>query len=1279
MAAAGRVLGDMKLTLQQVKPYCGPVDDSFIRNHLERLDDRYFNRFEVYQIAGHINELRALSPENPVAVLFDRFSEHSAGCTVLSFDYPAVFAAITGILNALDFDILAGNVFTYSKEHGRADPSAHRKRFARRRVSSDPLHRRRIVDHFTGILTTGHSWNDWKRLLVSELGYTIRLLEKGDEKAILQSRRHVNELVAERLTKLEYAQMSVLYPVSIDIDNSDERWTRLTVGSENTPAFLYSLSNALSLNEISIEQVSINTVDGKVRDIIDIVNRRGKKLTEQVALNQVKLSVLLTKQFTYFLGRAPDPFVALVRFEKLVEDMVKNPDHEQWLDYIANPRVLQDLARILGTSDYLWEDFIRLQYEELLPILQPHADGHRFSQDIAVLNERLQSILESCSTREEKIERLNEFKDREVYLIDLDHILTKEFNFKVLAAHLTKLAEVIIEAAVMLAYEELAGRCGEPQTVAGLTARFAVFGLGKFGGAALGYASDIELLFVYGDNGKTAGLRVIDNADFYDRIVKETRGIIRAKREGIFKLDLRLRPYGKDGPLACSMENFCNYYGPNGPAHSYERLALVRLRRICGDAGLGEQVERIRDNIVYQSQSINPREIRELREKQYAEKSIPGRLNAKFSPGALVDLEYDVQLLQVIHGKSNAALRTPRLHEALNGLVLAGVLGGEESRRLSDSYDFFRQVINGLRMLRGNATDVFLPRPDDDEFKHLARRMGYSHEDGIPPEQQLRTDFDSQTAIVRSFVARHFGRDTIPGPSVGNVADLVLTEDIGREEAYAVLHRCGFRYPERALVNLASLAGEDRENFARCAVLACDILRSKPDVDMALNNWEQFVSALGSRKEHYNRFLSQPMQLEILLSIFSGSQFLANILIRNPGFLEWVIVPDNLHRPASGDTIRDELVSISARAADHTAWLHELRQFRRREILRIGTLDICLRSPLSLITGHLSDLADGIIRVSLDRIFSNHSKPRGKDGDTVKKLQENFCIFAFGKLGGQELNYSSDIDLLAAYDDTAVRIGESDREFLAGVVEGLRADLSNYMVDGHVFRVDLRLRPYGTAGPLVYSIANLAKYYESTASLWEIQSLLKLRVVAGNRKAGLDLIQHLHAILQRERNAGEIAGSIAGLRKSAIKKQSPTGQEPFDVKVGSGGIRDIEFVVQGLQLIHAHRYPGLVEGSTLKALDKLREYGIVPVETALSLVDDYRFLRRIEHALQILDDQQRHGIPAEKEAVTALAKRVLGVHAEYDEFMQALEECRKKVSACFNTLLCGQNGAALPN
>ncbi|MDP2990181.1 MAG: glutamate-ammonia-ligase adenylyltransferase, partial [Kiritimatiellota bacterium] len=841
------------------------------------------------------------------------------------------------------------------------------------------------------------------------------------------------------------------------------------------------------------ERVRIRTVAGRVEDEMDVLDSGGHVLTDPARLDRIRLAVLLTKQFTYFVSHAPDPYAALCRFEQMVDAVLKLPERGQWVEMFSNPRTLQDLARLLGASDFVWEDFVRLQYESLLPMLQPHVAGHHFARSPAEQEADLQERLHGELRFEEQGRRLNAFKDRELFLIDLDHILNPAvlptlgevgmIGTRAFAEALTSLAEMVIRAAADIVRCNLQARFGIPRTVAGLEARWSLFGLGKFGGVAMGYASDIEVLFVYSDSGHTDGPEVIENAEYFDQFVRLLAEVVKAKREGIFHVDTRLRPYGAGGPMACSLESFCRYYGTGGPAHAYERLALARLRTVGGDLALGAQVERLRDEFVYSIRHVNIRDLRDLRARQLLEKSAPDRYNAKFSPGALVDLEYDVQILQVMHGGQSPRLRTPRIHEALGALAELGVLTPDESRRLAAAYYFLRQLINGLRMLRGSARDLFLPPEGSDEFAHLARRMGYQRGGELEPEQQLRVDFETHTAVVRAFMEHHFGRDSMPGQAVGNVADLVLSGTVPPDLRTRILIKAGFRDTERANVNLRKLAGAQQELFARLAVLACDFLRRVADPDMALNNWERFVRSLPDAAAHFQLLLSQPRRLEILMGIFSASQFLADTLIRNPDFFDWVTNSTILHAARPRDVIEADLhafVSGCTRADQPNG----LRRFRRREILRIGTRDICLHAPIQDITAVLSALAEAAIRLALEWAWEAVGEGNVQER---RPWEDSFCILAFGKLGGGELNYSSDIDLLGVCADVLPHLRQGfggqagarcePMELFARVLKQVGQDLSAHSEEGHAYRVDFRLRPYGGAGQLVYTVAGLADYY----------------------------------------------------------------------------------------------------------------------------------------------------------------------------------------------------------
>ncbi|MGA2477780.1 MAG: glutamate-ammonia-ligase adenylyltransferase, partial [Spirochaetia bacterium] len=1213
------------------------------------------------------------------AVVVKASAEGRVACTVLAFDHAGAFSLIVGVLASLGLNISSGDIFTWSAPL----PGTPRTR---------EMRRKRIIDHFTGTVSPAQ-WNDgWEPALSARLQEVFAGLEKGGD-AAAAARRTVNEMAAGKLGQIGLARETPLFPVKIEVGGSPAGRTRMLVISQDTPFFLFSFATALTLQEVSIEHVTIRTVEGRIEDEFEFVDAAGRAITDSARIDRIKLSVLLTKQFTVFLESAPDPLAALQRFEALVTDLISLPQQGRWLELLSDQGVLRDLAQLLGASTFLWEDFVRLQYEELLPMLAPHVGSRGFCEPLELLPDRLEMALAGAGSEEEFVRRLNEFKDREIYLFDLDHILSARegagedaaaSGFLTLSKRLTALAELVVEAAAVHAWGELSRRFGEPRTVAGLPVRMAIMGLGKLGGAALGYASDIELLFVYSDSGTTAGPERIENAEFFDRLVREVLKLVHAKREGIFHIDLRLRPYGVAGPLGCSLESFCTYYAAGGPAHSYERLSLVRLRAVGGDRAFSSQVERLRDEMVYSAQSIDLVELRELRARQVQEKTTPGRLNAKFSAGALVDLEYAVQILQVTYGAVQKRLRTPRIHEALEALASIGVVEQAESTELVAAYRFLRRLINGLRMLRGSAQDLVLPVLQSDEYLHLARRMGYAPEREITPAQKLHLDFEAHTAEVRAFVERHFGRNSLPGAPVVTVADLILSDSVPAELAHRTLTERGFSDPARALGNLRRIAGEAerRALFARLAILACDLLALRPDPDMALNNWERFLHVLPDPASHLGQMLSQPRRLEILLSIFSASQFLADTLVRNPALLDDIGRSEVIQAPRSSAAIAEELGGIAVKCHDATEWRDALRRFRRREILRIGARDICLGTPTQRIMEELSDLAEGVITAALARIVAREGEAERVQGRTEARhggaaagagsrgaAKERLCIIAFGKLGGRELNYSSDIDLMglcaAGGDHEAV-------ERATHHVEMLRGDLSAHTTEGYAYRVDLRLRPYGSSGQLVFPLDALRSYYTGSAALWELQALMKARPIAGDLSLGREFLDSMQGLLLAPHPHAEVAASIDRLRREALKGLARSMLSTTDIKTGLGGLRDIEFLTQGLVLIHAHQSPFLLHGDTLPALRALGDAGILPAELVEHLSEDYLFLRRVEHFLQIYEDRQTHSLPRDPAQLRALARLMLGSGATAEQLLGKLGRRFERVQKAYQAFLSGE-------
>jgi glutamate-ammonia-ligase adenylyltransferase len=347
---------------------------------------------------------------------------------------------------------------------------------------------------------------------------------------------------------------------------------------------------------------------------------------------------------------------------------------------------------------------------------------------------------------------LNAFKDREMFRIDMRHILGHSPEFWNFSEELTDLAEIVVNAAYHLCHEDLRTQYGTPTLPDGQVSEMTVCALGKCGGRELGFASDIELMFIYSGNGTTSGPQTIAVSEFYEKVVQMFYSAIRAKREGIFHIDLRLRPYGKAGSMAVSLEAFRRYFAPNGPAWAYERQALVKLRPVAGNARLGEEVVKLRDQFVYSGTPFDSTAMRAMRERQVRHLVAGGTFNAKFSPGGLVDVEYLIQGLQITYGHRDPALRATNIRQAMAALHAAGILDENDYDQLRRTHTFLRWLIDGLRMVRGNAQDLTVPDADSEAFAFLARRLRYGND-----VAKLSNDLEYHTSHVRELDKRLLG------------------------------------------------------------------------------------------------------------------------------------------------------------------------------------------------------------------------------------------------------------------------------------------------------------------------------------------------------------------------------------------------------------------------------------------------------------------------------------------------------------------------------------------
>jgi glutamate-ammonia-ligase adenylyltransferase len=442
------------------------------------------------------------------------------------------------------------------------------------------------------------------------------------------------------------------------------------------------------------------------------------------------------------------------------------------------------------------------------------------------------------------------------------------------------------------------------------------------------------------------------------------------------------------------------------------------------------------------------------------------------------------------------------------------------------------------------------------------------------------------------------------------------------------------------LVQMAEAIGLDALGEL-CHPLARQLPRCA-DPDMALNNLERFLSSPDAAAQLSALLEARARTLETLLQLFATSQFFSDLLIRNPDYLDMLRIP--LRSSPSRAELLAQLQGEVDAAPDDGAVLRALRRFRQRQVLRIGTNDIIRDRPLEEITRDISRVADTALEVALATALRNIGRrfgnPIATGGEAARCV-----ILAFGKLGGKELNYSSDIDLVFLYDDEGQTVGRgvthiSNDDFFARVVSEVVRLLSTHTDRGQAYRVDLRLRPEGQRGPLARSLASTLSYYDTMGRTWERQALIKVRPVAGDARLGEEFLRLIEPFIYRKYLSVAEINEIKALKRRIEHRSGPAGESDTEVKTGHGGIRDVEFTIQFLQLLNGGDLPGVRQRGTLRAMAALERVGCLTDAEYRVLDDTYRFLRKVEHRLQLMFDLQTHRLPEKPEELRKLALRM---------------------------------------
>ena len=697
----------------------------------------YSKLFNETEIEKHSLMSKKLSDTNIVELETEKLPDSQTRLTMVGVDQTGDLSLICGLLFVYGFDIQKGHLFTNQKVR---PASSSQSRSSRTSEKSKNTRKFVIVLDVKSPVESVQStvWIDYK----NDLSELLNKVETG------KSREAVGELakrVAGALRDLSQASQ-VLYPVEIELDNeTDSRHTILRIESEDTIGFLYELTNALSMSGIDIARMVIDSEATKVRDVLYVTDEKGEKISSEEQQQGLRAAVVLIKHFTHLLPRSPNPEAALLHFREFLEHLFKQPNWVEEISSLERTNVLSALARLLGVSDFLWEDFLRLQHSNLFPVV---ANVEELKNRIPFdeLKAELSRELEQATSLEEQQERLNAFKDRAMLRTDMRHILGHISEFGQFSDELTDVAEVVVQGAYDICNEQVLERYGLPQLESGEPCRLAICALGKCGGRELGFASDIELMFIYEGTGQTTGPEIMTNNEYYLKLVERFSKMIKARSEGIFQIDLRLRPYGQAGSLAVSAEAFQSYFSHGGAAWPYERQALVKLRPIAADEEFGNKIVRMRDDIIYSGKPFDVAAMLAMREKQIQQLVKGGTINAKLGDGGLVDCEYLIQGLQITYGHRNPMLRTTNTLEGIYALKELGLISPDDFQNLRNAYIFLRRLIDALRMVRGNAKDLTVPPQDQEEFEFLARRLGYgSH------TEKLQQEITSTIDCVRDF------------------------------------------------------------------------------------------------------------------------------------------------------------------------------------------------------------------------------------------------------------------------------------------------------------------------------------------------------------------------------------------------------------------------------------------------------------------------------------------------------------------------------------------------
>ena len=801
------------------------------------------------------------------------------------------------------------------------------------------------------------------------------------------------------------------------------------------------------------------------------------------------------------------------------------------------------------------------------------------------------------------------------------------------------LAEACIAEGLELSQRALEARFGTPRArVGGQRQQLIVLAMGKLGARELNVSSDIDLIFAYPEAGETDHEeKSISNEEFFTRVGRALISLLdQVTADGfVFRVDMRLRPYGESGALVHNFNALEEYYQDQG--RDWERYALIKARPVTGDPARASELMVSLRPFIYR-RYVDFGVIESLRSmKQMISSEVRRRGlhdNVKLGHGGIREVEFIAQCFQLIRGGRDLGLQQRELLAVLHECEQLACLPAEVVSELRDAYLFLRDSEHAIQGYQDKQTQA-LPREELAQLA-MATVMGYPDWGAYMAalethRQRVATHFDNLIAAPDE-KAQGEQEDELPLWGEGLTAD--------------ALAAVGFRQAEQSLQALQELQqsgrvltlqaeGRDRlQQFMPQLLHAC---AEGDDPDLALARLLPLVVAVVRRSAYLVLLLENPPAMAELVALCGASPWIAEQLARHPVLLDELLDRASLYTAPDRGALDSELRQQVARLAqdDLEAQMDALRYFKASQVLRVAASELVGRLPLMQVSDNLTWIAEVILDQVLAVAWADLTK---KFGEPQRDLPGyGFAVFGYGKLGGIELGYGSDLDLVFSSDgaDQGVTDGERSIDntvFYTRLGQRMIHILETRMNMGQLYEVDMRLRPSGNSGMLVTSLQGFRTYQQESAWTWEHQALVRARFVAGDEALARQVEAVRQAILCRPRESAALALEVQQMRDRMREHLLPTGpahQGEFDLKQGYGGIVDIEFMVQYAVLAWSHQYPELTRWSdNVRILETLGREGLLEQSKCEALTEAYICFRSAAHQLSL--QQQAGTVPADR-------------------------------------------------